>query len=91
MKKPRDQAQRWRAFKNIARMIKNPAAFGFWKLGNFRENNRIRLIWVVLVFHLYSSFMLTLQVKTIKEAAIEKWFFVNGQVSKMTAGPRIDR
>lgn len=31
-RKPRDMAQKWRAFKNMARMVKNPAAYLYWKL-----------------------------------------------------------
>ena len=31
-KKPRDNAQKWRAFKNIARFFKNPFGYSYWKL-----------------------------------------------------------
>lgn len=30
--KPRDMAQKWRAFKNIARFFKNPFGYVFWKV-----------------------------------------------------------
>ena len=30
--KPRDMAQKWRAFKNIARWFKNPFGYTFWKV-----------------------------------------------------------
>ena len=30
--KPRDMAQKWRAFKNIARFMKNPFGYTFWKV-----------------------------------------------------------
>ena len=32
MKKPRDDAQRFRAFKNIARFFKNPMGYIYWKV-----------------------------------------------------------
>ena len=32
MKKPRDNAQKWRAFKNIARFFKNPVGYTYWKV-----------------------------------------------------------
>jgi hypothetical protein len=31
-RKPRDMAQKWRAFKNIARLMKNPFAYVYWKV-----------------------------------------------------------
>ena len=31
-RKPRDMAQKWRSFKNIARFYKNPFAYVFWKI-----------------------------------------------------------
>lgn len=31
-RKPRDMAQKWRAYKNIARLFKNPAAYVYWKV-----------------------------------------------------------
>ena len=30
LKKDRDMAQKWRAFKNIARFVKNPFGYTFW-------------------------------------------------------------
>ena len=61
--KPRDTAQRWRAFKNIARFFKNPFGYTFWKVATLTNQNRIRLFYVLLVFHLYQSFMLYLLAK----------------------------
>ena len=61
--KPRDTAQRWRAFKNIARFFKNPFGYTFWKLASLSSQNRIRLVYVLLIFHLYQSFMLYLLTK----------------------------
>jgi hypothetical protein len=34
-RKPRDMAQKWRAFKNIARFVKNPYAYTYWKMSPF--------------------------------------------------------
>ena len=33
--KPRDNAQKWRAFKNIARFFKNPVGYTYWKIEPF--------------------------------------------------------
>lgn len=62
-RKPRDMAQKWRAFKNIARLFKNPFAYIYWKVNPLHEANRIRFIWVLLIFHLYSSFLLYIMIK----------------------------
>ena len=61
--KPRDTAQRWRAFKNIARFFKNPFGYTFWKVATLTNQNRIRLVYVLLIFHLYQSFALYLLTK----------------------------
>ena len=61
--KPRDMAQKWRAFKNISRFFKNPFGYTFWKLASLSSQNRIRLVYVLLIFHLYQSFMLYLLTK----------------------------
>ena len=62
-RKPRDMAQKWRAFKNFARFYKNPFAYLFWKVHPLHSQNRIRFVWVLLIFHLYSSFLLYMMVK----------------------------
>ena len=51
--KPRDMAQRYRAFKNIARFFKNPFGYTFWKMAALSNQNRVRVLWVFLIFHLY--------------------------------------
>ena len=61
--KPRDEAQRWRAFKNITRFFKNPFGYTYWRVATLSSQNRIRIIYVFLVFHLYQSFMLYLLTK----------------------------
>jgi hypothetical protein len=62
-RKPRDMAQKWRAFKNFARFFKNPVGYLYWKINPLHAQNRIRFIWVLLVFHLYSSFLLYVMIK----------------------------
>jgi hypothetical protein len=59
-KKPRDTAQRWRAFKNIARFFKNPFGYTFWKVAQLHNFSRFRVIYAVLIYHLYQSFMVYL-------------------------------
>ena len=73
MKKPRDEAQKWRAFKNISRFFKNPFGYTYWKIDIFHAQNRIRIVWVLLMYHLYSSFLLYVLVKSKKEKMIEHW------------------
>lgn len=62
-RKPRDMAQKWRAFKNIARFFKNPFAYLFWKINPLHQQNRIRFTWVLLTWHLMQSFLLWLAIK----------------------------
>jgi hypothetical protein len=65
-RKPRDMAQKWRAFKNIARWFKNPFGYMFWKIQPFHSQNRIRFIYLLLVWHLYQSFLLWVMIKNRK-------------------------
>ncbi len=65
-RKPRDMAQKWRAFKNIARFYKNPFAYVYWKVTPLHNQNRIRVIYLLLIYHLYSSFLLWITVKHSK-------------------------
>ena len=90
-KKPRDNAQKWRAFKNIARFYKNPFGYLFWKTEVFRQQNRIRIAWVLLVFHLYQSFLLYMAVKNKKERMVHNWRWVNGEMNRMYEAPHRDR
>ena len=55
-KKPRDDAQRYRAFKNIARFYKNPLGYMYWKVAGAHTNKRIRMAWVFLGMHLYFTY-----------------------------------
>jgi len=80
-KKPRDNAQKWRAFKNIARFFKNPVGYTYWKLSPFHEQNRIRFVWCCLVFHLYQSFLLYVMVKNKKEKMIEHFRYRIGETN----------
>ena len=65
-RKPRDMAQKWRSFKNIARFYKNIPAYVYWKTEGLHQQNRMRVIWVLLVYHLYESFLLWFAVKESK-------------------------
>lgn len=84
--KPRDEAQKWRAFKNISRFFKNPWAYMYWKIDPFHSQNRVRLLWVLLVYHLYSSFVLYTMVKGKKEKMIEHFRYRIGETNA-THGP----
>mmetsp|Transcript_2107 Transcript_2107/g.1432 ORF Transcript_2107/g.1432 Transcript_2107/m.1432 type:complete len:235 (+) Transcript_2107:37-741(+) len=90
-KKPRDNAQRWRAFKNIARFTKNPLGYMYWKIQPFHAQNRIRLTWVFLVFHLYQSFLLYVMIKNQKEKMIQHWRYRIGENNQSHDGPHRDR
>ena len=59
-------SQKWRAFKNIARLFKNPFGYLYWKMQPLHLQNRVRLVWVLLIFHLYQSFLLYIMVKESK-------------------------
>ena len=90
-KKPRDEAQRWRAFKNITRFFKNPFGYLFWKTNNFHAQNRIRVTWALVVFHLWSSFLLYVMVKNKKERMIEHWRYRIGETDKTHGALNKDR
>lgn len=62
-RKPRDMAQKWRGFKNIARFYKNPFGYIFWKINPLHAQNRIRFTWMLLIWHLYQSFLLYIMIK----------------------------
>ena len=85
--KPRDMAQKWRAFKNIARFFKNPFGYTFWKIANLTNQNRIRFSWVLLIFHLYQSFALYLLTKNKKQNMIAKYYWHNGEINKYYGQP----
>lgn len=65
-RKPRDMAQKWRAFKNIARFYKNPFAYTYWKFQPLHQQNRIRFYYALLIYHLYASFLLWIMIKNSK-------------------------
>ena len=58
-KKPRDEAQKWRWFKNSVRAAKNPAAYIYWKTDVFVRNNRLRFLYVNLAYLLYQNYAVT--------------------------------
>ena len=90
-KKPRDEAQRWRAFKNIARFFKNPFGYMYWKMEPFHRQNRVRFLWGMVIFHLWSSFLLYVMVKNKKEKMIEHWRYRIGETNKLTGLENRDR
>jgi hypothetical protein len=61
-------AQKWRAFKNIARFFKNPFGYVYWKVQPLVAQNRIRFSWMLLIWHLTQSFMLWIAVKNRKHS-----------------------
>lgn len=85
--KPRDMAQKWRTFKNIARMTKNPCGYFFWKTANLGAQNRVRLTWILLVYHLYQSFWLWLLCKKKKDNMIAHWLWKSGELNKFHGAP----
>ena len=89
--KPRDAAQRWRAFKNITRFFKNPFGYTYWKLATLSSQNRIRITYAFLIFHLYQSFMLYLLTKQKKENMIAKWRWHIGENNRHYDSPHNDR
>ena len=91
MKKPRDDAQRFRAFKNIARFFKNPMGYIYWKVQPLHAQNRVRFMWILLGYHLYSSFILYVLVKNKKEKLIEHWRHRVGETNDKHAAAHRDR
>ena len=91
VKKPRDEAQKWRAFKNIARAAKNPFGYVYWKVGPLIEANRIRFVWCCLIWHLYQSFLLYVIVKTKKENMIAAWRYRLGEMNDKHGPAHRDR
>ena len=81
MKKPRDEAQKWRAFKNIARMFKNPFGYMYWKSDIFNRNQRVRIMYVNLAYCLFQSWMITVICKSKKESMMEMWRHQTGQLN----------
>ena len=89
--KPRDMAQKWRAFKNISRFFKKPFGYTFWKVATLQSQSRIRIIYVFLIWHLYQSFVLYLLTKQKKEGMIAKWKWHIGEINKHYDSPHSDR
>ena len=85
-KKPRDEAQKWRAFRNIARFFKNPFGYTYWKIQPLHAQNRVRFLWGLVAFHLYSSFLLYVMVKNKKERMIEHWRYRIGETDRTNQG-----
>ena len=80
-KKPRDEAQKWRAFKNISRMWKNPIGYLYWKTDVFAKNNRIRFLYINLFYMLYQTWLTTALIRSKKTTLIDHWRYQTGQVN----------
>ncbi|CAI2379660.1 unnamed protein product [Moneuplotes crassus] len=80
--KPRDVAQKWRTFKNIARFFKNPVGYAYWKMRPLHKQNRVRAIWVILAAQLYFSFVAWIGTKNKKESMMAFWMHSIGETSK---------
>lgn len=91
LNKPRDNAQRWRAYKNISRFYKNPFGYTYWKTDVFHRQNRFRIFYFLVGFHLLSSYMLYVMVKNRKERMIEHWRYRIGEVNKFHSMGHRDR
>ncbi len=90
-KKPRDEARKYRAFKNITRFFKNPFGYTYWKLASLSAQNRLRITYALLIFHLYQSFMLYLLTKMKKENMIQKWKWHIGESNRYYDKEHSDR
>ena len=88
--KPRDMAQKWRAFKNFARFWKNPAGYTFWKFANMANQNRIRVVWAILIWNLYQSFYVWIVCKTQKESKMGRWLWAVGELDTNVGIPHED-
>ena len=85
-KKPRDDAQRWRAFKNIVRFYRNPLGYTYWKTQPFFQQNRVRIVYVLLFYHMYNTLMLVVQCRGNKRKMIEDYASATGRSSKNFTG-----
>ena len=79
--KPRDVAQKYRAFRNFTRFFKNPVGYIYWKMQPLHSQNRVRVIWVLLVAQLYCSFVAWAVNKNQKESMIQFWLHSVGELS----------
>jgi hypothetical protein len=77
--------------KNIARFNKNPFAYLYWRFAGLSAQNRFRLAWAVLIFHLYGSFALYVTCKTAKEGMIHKFFWTTAYVNREMGFPHEKR
>ncbi len=85
-KKPRDEAQRWRAFKNITRFHRNALGYIYWKTLPYFSKNRFRLVYALLFYHMWNTWMLMAQCRDTKTTAIEHYAYATGRSSEMYRG-----
>ena len=80
-KKPFDNGQKWRAFKNISRAWKNPIGYMYWKTDVFAKNNRIRFMYLNLAYMLWHSIAITMMCKSTKTSMIAHWRYQTGMIN----------
>ena len=80
--KPRDQGQKWRTFKNIARFYKNPFAYIHWKIRPFVSENRFRILYFYLFANILVSFVNYVSIKNEKEGMVFKFMHSKGFTNK---------
>ena len=73
-------------FRNITRFVKNPFGYIYWKMAPLANANRIRIIWAILMWQMYATFITYTYVKTTKENMINNWYYRTGMISD-TQGP----
>ena len=89
--KPQDEAQKWRAFKNISRFFKNPFGYVYWKMEPFHHQNRVRFVWLLLTYHLYFSGIQYMLVKNQKEKMCAHYRYRVGDTNDFHGPAHSDR
>ena len=75
-------AQKWRAFKTIARFAKNPVAYGMWKFASLHNQNRIRFMWGIMFFQLYFTTKNYIQIRRSADKQKERFYWAYGLTSR---------
>lgn len=63
----------------------------YWKTQPYRTNNRVRIIWVLMCYHLYQSFLLYVICKNKKENMTAKWRWHIGETNDKHSQAHSDR
>ena len=88
--KPRDNAQKWRVFKNFARFAKNPFGYLYWKFMPLHNANRIRGVWVLMLINIYCTWVTWMMGKNMKENMIAHYYVRVGEVTATQDPPHSD-